>query len=132
MSLMSSIIPLKIKYNKSESDGSIKIDSKKMHECNPCKNSGFPNQYISFEKIENPTTGKNIWKPIDEEGNEHKHKFTVQNNKREIFQRKKIVDIDSVTDIQEAKKLLLEGWEYKTSYPVTVSNLPHFILIKSE
>jgi hypothetical protein len=106
---------------------------KKMRECDPCKNAGFPNQFISFEKIrEDPATGKNIWKPIDEDGNEHKHKFIMQNNKKQIFQRKKIVDIASVTDIQEAKKLLLEGWEYKTSYPATASNIPHFILIKRE
>jgi hypothetical protein len=106
---------------------------KKMRECNPCKNAGFPNQYISFEKIgENPTTGKNIWKPIDEDGNEHEHKFTMPNNKKQIFQRKKIVDIASVTNIQKVKKLLLEGWEYKTSYSATVSNLPYSILIKRE
>ena len=104
-----------------------------MCECNPYKNAGFPNQHISFEKIgENPTAGKNIWKPIDEDGNEQKHKFTMQNNKKQICQRKKIVDIASVTDIQEAKKLLLEGGEYKTSYSTIVSNLPHFILIKRE
>ena len=80
-----------------------------MRECILCKNAGFLNQYISFEKIEeNPTTGKIIWKPIDEWGNEHKLKFAVQNNKKQIFQSKKIVDIASVTDIHEAKELLLE------------------------
>jgi hypothetical protein len=106
---------------------------KKMRECNPCKEAGFPNQFISFEKIgEDPNTGKNIWKPVDENGNEHKHKFVVQNNKKPMFQRKRIVDIALVTDIHEAKKLLLEGWEYKTSYPATTSNIPHFILIKRE
>lgn len=104
-----------------------------MRECNPCKDAGYPNQFITFEKIgEDPTTGKNMWKPIDENGNEHKHKFIVQKSKNPIFHRKKTVDIASVTDIQEAKKLLSEGWEYKTSYPATASNIPHFILIRRE
>jgi hypothetical protein len=44
---MSNIIPLNVKYNKS--GGSINTASKKMRESNPCKNAGFPNQYLSFE-----------------------------------------------------------------------------------
>ena len=37
---------------------------------------GFPNQLIGFEKNgENPTTGKSIWKLIDENGVEHKHRY---------------------------------------------------------
>jgi hypothetical protein len=43
-----------------------------------------------------------------------------------------IVDITSVNNIQGVKKLLLDVWEYNISYPATVSNLPHFILIKRE
>ena len=106
---------------------------KKMRECNACKDAGFANQFISFEKIgEDHSTGKNIWKPIDEDGNEHKHKFISQNIKKPVFQRRKIVDIATVTDIQEAKKLLLQGWEFKTSYPATTSNIPHYILLKRE
>ena len=39
-----------------------------------------------------------------------------------------------MTDLQEAKKLLELGWEYKTSYPATISNIPsnipHYVLVK--
>lgn len=125
---------------------------KKMQECNKCKYAGFPNQMIGFEKIgQNETTGKVIWKLIDEEGNEHKHKFNEQNSNnngnnnfnsdnnktnftygKPIYRQKKAVDIASVTDIQKARELLLQGWEYKTSYAATISNIPHYILIKRE
>jgi hypothetical protein len=48
----------------------------KMQECFKCKAAGFPNQHIGFEKIgENPMTGKGIWKLIDENGLEHKHRY---------------------------------------------------------
>ncbi len=107
---------------------------KKMQECNRCKDASYPNQMIGFEKIgQQETTGKTIWKLIDEEGNEHKHKFNKQNinsngnndfnsdnnktnftNGKQIFRQKKIVDIATVTDIQKARELLLQGWEYET------------------
>ena len=123
---------------------------KKMQECNRCKDAGYPNQMIGFEKIgRNETTGKTIWKLIDEEGNEHKHKFSEQsgsnwsnnvnsyNNNRTnftygkpIYRQRKVVDIATVTDIQKARELLSQGWEYKTSYAATISNIPHYILIK--
>jgi hypothetical protein len=49
---------------------------KKMQECRRCKANGFPNQLIGFEKIgEDPITGKISWKLIDENRQEHKHKF---------------------------------------------------------
>ncbi len=106
---------------------------KKMRECNACKDAGFPGQLIGFEKIgEDSITGKTIWKPIDEDGKEHKHRSNLQNGKRQIFQRRRVVDITTVADILEAKKLFLEGWEYKTSYPATTSNIPHYVLIKRE
>jgi hypothetical protein len=38
------------------------------------------------------------------------------------------VDIAAVTDVAEARNLLASGWEYKTSYPATISNIPHYIL----
>ena len=122
---------------------------KKMQECNKCKAAGFPNQLIAFEKIgEDPVTGKIRWKLIDENGLEHKHKF-VQNNNNindyttaaaaqnenkpgSISKRKRIIDIATVTDVEQAKKLLYLGWEYKTSYPATISNIPHYILVKRE
>ena len=60
---------------------------KKMQECFKCKAAGFPNQLIGFEKIgENPTTGKSIWKLIDENGVEHKHRY-LQNLSPEQVQQ---------------------------------------------
>jgi hypothetical protein len=81
---------------------------------------------------------------------DHKHKFVVQNSNDNnndhataaaahnenksttIFKRRRIVDIATVTDVEQAKKLLSLGWEYKTSYPATISNIPHYILVKRE
>jgi hypothetical protein len=108
---------------------------KKMQECNKCKAAGFPNQMIGFEKIgEDPTTGKIIWKLVNENGQQHEHKSNNQQNydKPPYFKRRRVVDISTVTDVQEAKKLLELGWEYKTSYPATIANIPHYILVKRE
>ncbi len=108
---------------------------KKMQECNKCKAAGFPNQMIGFEKIgEDPTTGKIIWKLVNENGQKHEHKSNNQQNyeKPPYFKRRRVVDIATVTDLQEAKKLLELGWEYNTSYPATIANIPHYILVKRE
>ena len=100
---------------------------KKMQECNRCKAAGYPNQPIAFEKIgEDPATGKIKWKLVDENGNEHVHKGTPESR------RKRVVDIATVADVGEAKKLLALGWEYKTSYPATIANVPHYVLVKRE
>ena len=128
-------------------------DQKKMQECFKCKAAGFPNQPIGFEKIgENPTTGKGIWKLIDENGSEHKHRYlqdvfsqqqqlnqndnnnSVNTNitNRHIFRRKRVVDVATVTDVEEARKLLAQGWDYQTSYPATISNIPHYVLVRKE
>ncbi|MFL6344849.1 MAG: hypothetical protein ACJ71A_05330 [Nitrososphaeraceae archaeon] len=108
---------------------------KKMQECNKCKAAGFPNQMIGFEKIgEDPTTGKIIWKLVNENGQQHEHKSNNQQNydKPPYFKRRQVVDISTVTDVQEAKKLLELGWEYNTSYPATIANIPHYILVRRE
>jgi hypothetical protein len=127
---------------------------KKMQECFKCKAAGFPNQLIGFEKIgENPTTGKSIWKLIDENGAEHKHRYLQNlspeqeqqhlypkegNNtnsntiNRPIFRRRKVVDIATVTDVEEARNLLAQGWDFQASYPATISNIPHYILVRKE
>ena len=108
---------------------------KKMQECNKCKAAGFPNQLIGFEKIgEDPTTGKVKWKLVNEDGQQHEHKSNnqLQHNDKPLFKNRRIVDIAAVTDLQEAKKLLELGWEYKTSYPATIANIPHYILVKRE
>ncbi len=97
---------------------------KKMQECNRCKAAGFPNQLIGFEKIgEDPVTGKINWKLIDENGEQHKHKSNNQDdysssnrNEKPVSQRRRVVDLSTVTDVEEARKLLSSGWEYKTSY----------------
>ena len=113
---------------------------KKMQECNRCKAAGFPNQLIGFEKVgEDPVTGKIIWKLINENGEQHKHKSNNQvdsssllRNEKPAFQRKRVVDISTVTDLEEARKLLSSGWEYKTSYPATIANIPHYVLVKRQ
>lgn len=105
---------------------------RKMQECNRCKAAGFPNQPIAFEKIgEDTATGKIKWKLVDENGNEHVHKGT-HNQESPSYKRKRVVDIATVADVAEAKKLLALGWEYKTSYPATLANIPHFILIRRD
>jgi hypothetical protein len=102
---------------------------KKMQECNRCKVAGYPNQPIAFEKIgEDPATGKIRWKLVDENGNEHVHKGAPASASR----RKRIVDIATVSDVSEARKLLALGWEYKTSYPATIANVPHYVLVKRD
>jgi hypothetical protein len=113
---------------------------KKMQECKRCKATGFPNQLIGFEKIgEDPVTGKINWKLIDQNGEQHKHKSNHQDdysssirNEKPVSQRRRVVDISTVTDVEEARKLLSSGWEYKTSYAATIANIPHYILVKRE
>ena len=108
---------------------------KKMQECNKCKAAGFPNQMIGFEKLgEDPITGKVKWKLVNEDGQQHEHKSNnqLQNNDRPLFRSRRVIDIAAVTDLQEAKKLLESGWEYNTSYPATIANIPHYILVKRE
>lgn len=105
---------------------------RKMQECNRCKAAGFPNQPIAFEKIgEDSLTGKAKWKLIDENGAEHVHKGATAQQSA-AARRKRIADIATVTDVSEARKLLALGWEYKTSYPATPANVPHFVLVKRE
>jgi hypothetical protein len=115
---------------------------KKMHECTRCKSAGFPEQMIWFKKIENESENKVFWKLMEENGLEHIHKFrtlsssttSMVNDKVPIqnIRRKKVIDIFTVSDIDEARRLLREGWEYRTSYPATLSNIPHYVLVKRE
>jgi hypothetical protein len=133
-------------------------NQKKMQECFKCKAAGFPNQLIGFEKVgENPTTGKGIWKLIDENGSEHKHKYlqnlsteqlqqgqqqqlyqdgdnktNVNTINRPIFRRRRVADIATVTDVEEVRKLLAQGWDFQASYPATIANIPHYILVRRE
>jgi hypothetical protein len=109
-----------------------KPQTNKMQECRRCKDAGFPNQLIGFEKVgEDSITGKIRWKLVNEDGQQHEHKSN-QNNDKPLFKHRRIIDISAVTDLQEAKKLLGLGWEYKTSYPATIANIPHYILVKKE
>jgi hypothetical protein len=96
-----------------------------------------------------------VWRLIDENGAEHKHRypraldaqqpqydqqFTNNNNNvvntgntnRPFFRRRRIVDIETVADIEEARKLLSQGWDFQASYPATLANIPHYILVKNE
>ena len=93
---------------------------------------------IGFEKIgQDFATGKISWKLIDENGAEHKHKFVQdlpieKSTATTSFRRRRVTDIAAVTDVVEARKLLASGWEYKTSYPATIANIPHYVLVKRE
>ena len=122
----------------SQAEASKPLQQKKMQECNRCKVAGFPNHFIGFEKIgEDLTTGKISWKLLDENGVEHKHKFVQDLSMGKpaattSFRRRRVMDIAVVTDVLEVRKLLASGWEYKTSYPATIANIPHHILVKRE
>jgi GTP:adenosylcobinamide-phosphate guanylyltransferase len=117
---------------------------KKMQECNKCKSAGFPNQMISFEKAgEDSYSGKVIWRLLDGNGQLHVHKSVGHigsglgngNNNSpypSLFKRRKLVDINTVTDLEEARKLIKSGWEYKTVFPATLENIPHYVLVKRE
>lgn len=109
---------------------------KKMQECNRCKAAGYPGQLISFEKIgADPATGRIRWKLVDENGAEHAHKAQTLESSQGNYsaaKRRRIVDIAAMTDLLEVKKLLSSGWEYKTSYPATIANIPHYILVRRE
>ncbi|MDQ3838635.1 MAG: hypothetical protein M3297_05135 [Thermoproteota archaeon] len=138
--------------SQAEASKPLQQEQKKMQECFKCKAAGFPNQLIGFEKIgENPVTGKGIWKLIDENGTEHRHRYLQdvspqrqqpnQNDdsnvssgtiNRPFFRRRRVVDIVTITDVEEARKLLAQGWDYQTSYPATISNIPHYILVRKE
>ena len=107
-----------------------KPQNKKLQECRICNTAGFPNQLIGFEKIaEDPITAKIRWKLVNENGEEHKHKSN-QSDEKPLFKYRQIIDISAVTDLEEAKTLLSLGWEYQTSYPATIANIPHYILVK--
>jgi hypothetical protein len=43
-----------------------------------------------------------------------------------------VTDIAAITDVEEARKLLAQGWDFQTSYPATLANIPHHILVKRE
>ena len=103
--------------------------------------AGFPNQMIAFEKIGvDAASGKIRWKLVDESGEEHVHKkpaSPVNDAGQRSYAtyggvRRRIVELAAVTDLAEAKRLLSTGWEYKTSYPATIANVPHYILAKRE
>jgi hypothetical protein len=97
--------------------------TKKMQECRRCKEVGFPNQLIGFEKVgEDPISGKITWKLVNENGQQHTHKSNANDDNKHSFKHSRVVDISAVTDIEEAKKLLTSGWEYKTSYSAAIAN----------
>jgi len=118
-----------------QAEASKPLQQKKMQECNRCKIAGYPNQLIGFEKTgQDPVTGKITWRLVDEDGTDHKHKFFQDSivDTSLSSRRKRVVDIAAVTDVGDARNLLATGWEYKTSYPATISNIPHYILVKRQ
>ena len=73
-----------------QAEASIPLYQKKMRECTICKSAGFSEQLITFLNMgEDSVTGKTIWKPIDENGNEHKHKFNIPDTKKTYIPEKK-------------------------------------------
>lgn len=70
-----------------QAEASTSIYQKKMRECIICKNAGFSEQLITFQNVGQDITGKTIWKPIDQNGNEHLHKFVNENSKKTVFPR---------------------------------------------
>jgi hypothetical protein len=110
---------------------------KKMQECNKCKNAGFPNQLITFEKsAEISPSGKTFWRLLDENGQTHIHKNAMLTQASETgispYKRRKVVDISTVTVLEEARQLIKLGWEFKTVFPATLENTPHYVLVKRE
>ena len=109
---------------------------KKMQECRRCKAVGFPNQLIGFKKVrEDPIAGKISWKLIDENRQEHKHKFITSqssDNNNNVFKSRQTTDIATVSDIAEARRFIAVGWEYKTSYASIIANIPYYVLVKRE
>jgi hypothetical protein len=83
-----------------------------MQEWNRCKTAGFPDQMIGFEKTgQDPVTGSIIWRLMEENGTEHKHKFFQDSihAKPLGIRRRRVVDIAA-----------------------TISNIPHYILAKRQ
>lgn len=123
-------------------NGAATTQRKQMQECKRCLSAGFPNQPIAFEKNgQDPVSGKVFWKLVDENGMEHKHRtapdlaaanVSLNTNAVTTYRRKRVIDLTAVTDLGEARRLLLLGWEYKTSYPATIANVPHYVLVKRE
>ena len=89
---------------------------------------------IAFEKTgEDAYSGKVMWRLLDEDGQILNHKIRpITENSNSFPRRKRISDISTVTDIEEAKKLIRSGWEYKTVFPATLENIPHYVLVKRE
>src|ERR671931_1832781 len=66
-----------------------KPQNKKMQECRRCKEAGFPNQLIGFEKSgEDPITGKIRWKNQESSS-------LLQNEKPVVLKRRRLVDISA-------------------------------------
>jgi hypothetical protein len=107
----------------------------KMQECNKCKNAGFPNQLITFERsAELGPSGKTFWRLLDENGQAHIHKIATQpsTSGNSLYKRRKIVDLSTVTVLEEARQLIKLGWELKSVFPATLENTPHYVLVKRE
>lgn len=60
-------------------------NGRKLHECERCLKSGFPDHFITFEKEGyEPATGRILWKFINEDGSEHVHKGQEEKAKQQI------------------------------------------------
>ena len=51
---------------------------------------------------------------------------------RPIFRRRRVVNVAAITDVEDARSCSAQGWDYQTSYPATISNIPHYVLVRKE
>jgi hypothetical protein len=72
-----------------------------------------------------------MWRLLDENGQTHIHKNIPQMGTSN-GKRRRVVDISTVTNVEDARQLIKLGWEYKTVFPATLENTPHYVLIKRE
>jgi hypothetical protein len=57
-------------------------------------------------------------------------KTDTNTTSRPLFRRRRIVDLASVADVEEARNLLARG--ISVSYPATIDNTPRYILTRRE
>lgn len=74
--------------------------------CNKCKDAGFPDQKITFEKNGTKPDGSIKWKPLNLDGTEHKHKEKVQSPDEVKKRISDLVGDDGIKDLAAAVREL--------------------------
>jgi hypothetical protein len=57
-------------------------------------------------------------------------KTNTNTTSRPLFRRRRIVDLATVADVEEARKLLAQS--ISASHPATIANIPRYILTRRE